>query len=159
MRRKDRELKELDAVFEVVKNCAVVHLAMVDEGKPYVVALNFGYDREGDELVLYFHSAAEGKKMDILRKNPAVYFQMDCVNEFIKGTAENPCSYCWRFDSVMGSGNVEFIENAEEKAYALNRIIQHLDKTEERFEFPPQRLAGTRVYRVRSGDITGKRHE
>ena len=59
----------------------------------------------------------------------------------------------------MGSGNVEFIENAEEKAYALNRIIQHLDKTEERFEFPPQRLAGTRVYRVRSGDITGKRHE
>ena len=84
MRRKDRELKDMNAIFEVIKNCSVAHVAMVDGGKPYVVALNFGYDRDGDELVLYFHSAYDGKKTDILRKNPAVYFQMDCVNEFIR---------------------------------------------------------------------------
>jgi nitroimidazol reductase NimA-like FMN-containing flavoprotein (pyridoxamine 5'-phosphate oxidase superfamily) len=41
---------------------------MVDDGKPYVVALNFGYDREGDDLILYLHSAMEGKKIDILKK-------------------------------------------------------------------------------------------
>ena len=35
---------------------------MVDHGKPYVVALNFGYERKGDSLVLYFHSACEGRK-------------------------------------------------------------------------------------------------
>lgn len=159
MRRKDREIKSLDDVFSVVKNCEVVHVAMVDDGKPYVVALNFGFDRKGDSLILYLHSAFEGRKMDILRKNPAVYFQMNCVNEFIKGTPENPCSYCWRFDSVMGSGRVEFISDEAEQKYALNRIIQHLDKTEKCFEFSPQRLSKTCTYRIVSSDITGKHHE
>ncbi len=159
MRRKDREIKNLDDIFSVVENCAVVHVAMVDDGRPYVVALNFGFERQGDSLILYLHSAREGKKMDILRKNPNVYFQMDCVNEFIRGTRENPCSYCWRFDSVMGSGQVEFITYEADKKHALNRIIQHLDKTAEEFDFPVQKLLHTCVYRIVSDDITGKHHE
>ncbi|MDD4564371.1 MAG: pyridoxamine 5'-phosphate oxidase family protein [Eubacteriales bacterium] len=159
MRRKDRELKDINAIFEVVKNCSVAHVAMVDEGKPYVVALNFGYERNNDELTLYFHGAYEGKKIDIFKKNPSVYFQMDCINEFIEGTLENPCDYCWRYDSVMGSGDVEFIENEAEKKHALNRIIQHLGKTEEHFDFPSQMFSKTCTYRVRSTDITGKHRE
>lgn len=159
MRRKDREIREIDAVFEVVKNCSVAHVAMVDDGKPYVVALNFGYERAGDELILYFHSAYEGKKMDILRGNPSVYFQMDCVNEFIAGSAENPCDYCWRYDSVMGSGKIEFIEDEAEKSDALNCLIRHLDKTAEQLEFPSKMLSKTCVYKLRSTDFTGKHHE
>ena len=52
MRRKDREIKNLDDIFSVVENCAVVHVAMVDDGRPYVVALNFGFERQGDSLIL-----------------------------------------------------------------------------------------------------------
>lgn len=159
MRRKDREIKEIDKVFDVVSKCAIARLAMVDEGKPYVVALNFGYDRVGDDLVLYFHSAMEGRKMTILKKAPDVYFEMDTVNEFIRGTEENPCSFCWRFDSVMGSGKVAFITGNDEKSYALNRIIQHLDKTGKSYAFPPNGLERTCVYKVVSTDITGKHHE
>ncbi len=158
MRRKDREIKNLDEVFAVVKNCQVVHVAMAEEGKPYVVALNFGFDRRGDDLVLYLHSAPEGRKMDILKKNPEVYFQMDCAGRLIKGKPGNPCSYSWEFESVMGSGQVEFIENEREQTYALNRIIQHLDNADSWFAFPPQMLAKTCVYRIVSGDFTGKRH-
>lgn len=93
------------------------------------------------------------------RLNPDVYFQMDCVNEFIKGTSERPCSYCWRYDSVMGSGQVEFVENLEEKTHALNRLIQHVGKTDEMFSFPAASFARTRVLRIKSNDITGKHHE
>lgn len=157
MRRKDRDIKYLDDVFSVVENCAVVHVAMVDDGRPYVVALNFGFDRQGDSLILYLHSAQEGKKMDILRKNPNVYFQMDCINELTRGTRENPCGYSWRFDSVMGSGQVEFLTDEEEKKHALNRMLQHLDKTGEPFDFPA--LSHICVYRIVSNDITGKHHE
>ena len=159
MRRTDREVKELDGVFDIVERCNVVHLGMVDHGKPYVVALNFGYERKGNELILYLHSAMEGKKIDILRKHPDVCFQMDCVNEFIKGTSERPCSYCWRYDSVMGSGQVEFVEDVEEKAHALNRLIQHVGKTSETFSFPPASLNRTCVLRISSSDFTGKHHE
>lgn len=159
MRRKDREVTDLNQIFEIVSHCNVAHVGMVENGKPYVVALNFGYERENDALILYFHSAYEGHKMDILRTNPNIYFQMDCVNEFITGSHENPCAYCWRYDSVMGSGNIEFIEKSEEKAHALNCIIRHLGKKEETFQFPEAKLKNTCVYRVCSTDITGKHHE
>ena len=145
--------------FDIVRRCNVVHLGMVDNGKPYVVALNFGYEREGDVLILYLHCAMEGRKIDILRNNPYVYFQMDCVNEFIEGTSERPCSYCWRYDSVMGNGQVEFVEDIQKKTHALNRLIQHVGKTDEMFSFPPASFARTRVLRIRSNDITGKHHE
>ena len=159
MRRKDRELKDITDVFKVIDNCTIVRLAMVDNGKPYVVALNFGYDRKGEDLILYFHSAMEGRKIDIWKKAPDVYFEMDTVNEFIRGTEQNPCSFCWRFDSVMGSGKVEFILDNDEKTYALNRIIQHLDKTDKAYVFPANRLERTCVYKVVSKDISGKHHE
>lgn len=59
----------------------------------------------------------------------------------------------------MGSGRVEFITDEAEQKYALNRIIQHLDKTEESFAFSPHMLSKTCTYRIVSNDITGKHHE
>ncbi len=158
MRRTDREIKNPDDIFPIIERCEVVHLAMTDGEKPYVVALNFGFDRQGDGLILYLHSAQEGRKIDLLKKNPSVCFQMDCAGRLVKGTPENPCSYSWKFCSVMGSGQVEFITDETQKKHALSRILQHLDRTETCFDFPPQAVSKTCVYRVVSHDITGKRH-
>lgn len=149
----------MNGVFAVVENCRICRLAMVDDGKPYLVALNFGYQRRGDDLVLYFHSAMEGRKMDIWRKAPEVWFEMDTVNEYIEGTPEKPCAYCWRFDSVMGSGRIEFITDPAEKKYALDKLIQHMDRSDKTFTYPEDMLARTCVYKVVSSDITGKHHE
>lgn len=159
MRRTDREVKDLDSVFDIIERCHVVHLGMVENGKPYVVALNFGYERSGDNLILYFHCAMEGRKIDILKENPNVYFQMDCVNEFIPGSAERPCAFCWRFDSVMGSGKIKFINDINEKNHALNKLIQHVGRTDEVFSFPAASLTRTCVLQVQSNDFTGKHHE
>lgn len=156
MRRKDREVTDLNRIFDIVGSCSVVHIGMADGGKPYVVAVNFGFERQGDALVLYFHSACEGRKTDILRENPNIYFQMDCANEPVFGSKENPCAFSFRYDSVMGSGQAEVIESAKEKNHALNCIIRHLSKTEETYEFPEAMLKRTCVYRVVSVDMTGK---
>lgn len=159
MRRKDREVTDLNQIFDIVSRCSVAHVGMTEHGKPYVVALNFGYERKGDSLILYFHSAYEGRKMEILKENPSVYVQMNCVDEFISGSHENPCAFCWRYDSVMGAGMVEFLETPEEKAHALNCMIQHLGKTEDCFQFPAEKLKRTCVYRVCIDAPTGKHHE
>ena len=159
MRRKDREIQNVEGVFDVVERCQSVHLGMVDKGKPYVVALNFGCDRQGDDMVLYLHSAQEGRKIDVLKENPEVCFQMDCVNEFIVGTDENPCAYCWRYDSVMGSGKAYFITDGEERKHALNRIIQHYAKTDKTFVFPPQMLDKTCTIKIVSSEYSGKHRE
>ncbi len=156
MRRKDREITDINAVFAIIERCKTIHLAMVDDGKPYAVTMNFGYRREGDALILYLHSACEGRKTDILRKNPTVFFQMDCNGEPIAGTAGNPCSYGWRYESVTGSGTAVFLEDDDEKTDALNRLLGHVAETAETFSFPPAALAKTCVFRIRSVDMIGK---
>lgn len=46
MRRKDREVTDLNQIFDIASRCSVAHVGMTDHGKSYVVALNFGYDRK-----------------------------------------------------------------------------------------------------------------
>ncbi len=132
---------------------------MVDHGKPYVVALNFGYERKGDSLVLYFHSACEGRKMEILKENPSVYVQMHCGDELISGSPEKPCAFSWRLSSVMGAGIVEFLETPEEKSHTLNCMIRHLAKAEDTLKFPAESLKHTCVYRVCIDTPTAKHRE
>lgn len=159
MRRSDREITDIDEVFRVIDDCPVVRLAMADGGKPYIVPLNFGYDRQGDTLTMYFHSAMEGRKMDIWRASPQVYFEMDTANEFVPAAEGDSCAWSWRFDSVMGSGEVEFITDVDGKTHALNRIIAHLGHSEKQYTFPEKMIERTCAYKVVSRDFTGKRHK
>lgn len=157
MRRKDREIQNTDDIFSVIEQCKTIHIAMVDDGMPYAAALNFGFERTGDTLVLYLHSALEGRKTDILKKNPNVFFQMDCSHELVIGASGNPCSFSWNYDSVTGSGQVTFLTEPAQKEHALNRILQCVGNLEEEFTFPEKMLENTCVWQIRSNDFTGKR--
>ena len=62
MRRKDRERSDPVWIDETLRRSDACHLALLDGGKPYVIPLNFGFERTGDgTLHLYFHCAKEGK--------------------------------------------------------------------------------------------------
>ena len=43
MRRKDREITDIEELLAVVSRCKVCRLAMAENNRPYVVPLNFGY--------------------------------------------------------------------------------------------------------------------
>lgn len=83
MRRSDREIKDFDEIIEVINKCDVCRLAINDGDYPYIVPMNFGLNIEDGKVVLYFHCASEGKKLELLRKNNKVAFEMDCGHEFI----------------------------------------------------------------------------
>lgn len=160
MRRKDLEITDFEKIIEIVSQCHTAHIGMVAKnGLPYVVAMNFGYERKDDMLILYFHSACAGTKIDILKANPNVFIEMDCINKLIPGGGERPCAYAWKYDSVTGSGQIEFIEDINQKSHALNCMIHHLDDQSEIFQFPPESLKRTCVFRVRMRELTGKHHE
>ena len=148
VRRKDREVTDLDQIFDIVDRCSVAHLGMAAHGKPYVVALNFGYERNKDELILYFHSAKEGRKIEILKENPEVCVQMHCSDALDPGKTGNPCAYGWRYDSVVGEGRVEFLEDLQEKTHALNCLMHHVGNMEEILHFPETMLEQTCVFRL-----------
>lgn len=60
MRRQDREIKDPEKILSIIAACPYCHLGFSDQGKPYVVPVNFGYAVEDGRTVFYFHGAREG---------------------------------------------------------------------------------------------------
>lgn len=159
MRRRDRELTEKSQIIEVIQQCSICRIGMWDEESkmPYVVPLNFGYEWEGEQPVFYFHSAKEGRKLNLLEKNPNVCFEMDCSHELVEGG--NACAYGYHFQSVMGEGSICKVEDEAEKKQALTRLMQSMTNTDtEEFVFMEQVLKSTTVLRLEVQNVSGKKN-
>jgi nitroimidazol reductase NimA-like FMN-containing flavoprotein (pyridoxamine 5'-phosphate oxidase superfamily) len=154
MRRKEREITDIEELLAVISRCKVCRLAMAENNRPYVVPLNFGYEYKNGELCLYFHSAQEGKKLDMLKKNPEVCFEMDGGHQLTKGP--EPCTYGFSYESIIGFGTVEFVEGEEEKSYGLNLLMKHQTGQDQDFVFEEPRLRAVAVYQVKARSFTGK---
>jgi nitroimidazol reductase NimA-like FMN-containing flavoprotein (pyridoxamine 5'-phosphate oxidase superfamily) len=148
MRRKDKEITDVAAIEAIIENARVCRLAMADGNTPYMVPLSFGYRDRG----LYFHSAPKGRKIDLLRKNPQVCFEFEAAVETI--TAEEACSWGMQYQSVIGFGRAEFIDDADGKRRALAIIMAQYD--EKRYTFPENTVNTTAVFRVTIASMSGK---
>lgn len=156
MRRKDREVNDINGIEEIVKSCKTCHVAMVDDGMPYVIPLSFGYEINDDVLTLYFHSAKEGRKIDILQKNNSVCFEMCNEGEAIYAK-ETPCNSGYYYSSVIGNGKVEFITDMNEKIKALTLLMKH--QTGADVAFNEEQADTVCVYKIASNDFSGKKKQ
>jgi uncharacterized protein len=148
MRRRDREIKDRKAIDDIIKRCRVCHLAMCDSGQPYVVPLNFGYDG----YFLYFHSAPEGKKIDIIRENNRVGFVFDILHEIVTGN--QACDWGAKYESVMGEGTAEIVDDLDTRKVALKCIMHQYGS--DAIDFSEEALKKTLLFRVRISAISGK---
>ncbi len=149
MRRKEKQITEQADVDDVIKGSRVCRLAMVDGNKPYVVPLNFGYAFP----YLYFHSASEGRKLDVIRKNPHVCFEFDHLEKLIKN--KEACEWGAAFKSVIGEGEAVLVTDIETKEKAMHCIMaQYSSRT---FEFPRESLERTAVIQVKISEMIGKK--
>jgi nitroimidazol reductase NimA-like FMN-containing flavoprotein (pyridoxamine 5'-phosphate oxidase superfamily) len=148
MRRKEKQITDTQQMEQILEQAQVCRLAMVDRGRPYVVPLNFGYrDRK-----LYFHSAAEGRKIDVLRANPHVCFEVD---EQVKiNKAAKACDWGVSYRSVIGTGIARLLETPAEKQTGLDIIMAHY--SDRSFDYPEEMLAETAVIQVTVDEMTGK---
>jgi nitroimidazol reductase NimA-like FMN-containing flavoprotein (pyridoxamine 5'-phosphate oxidase superfamily) len=148
VRRSEKEITDRNAIDAVIRQCQVCRLGLADGDAPYIVPLSFGYDGH----CLYFHCAAQGRKLDILRRNPRVCFEFDIVEGLIE--AEAPCGWGMRYRSVIGMGTVHFVEDPEAKHRALSRIMAQYASG--RFDFPEKVVDATVVFKVAVESVTGK---
>ncbi|RLC18093.1 MAG: pyridoxamine 5'-phosphate oxidase family protein [Deltaproteobacteria bacterium] len=148
MRRKEKEITDIKEIEKFLHQSNVCRLAMVDGDKPYMVPLNFGYH----DGCLFFHSAKEGRKIDLIKKNPNVCFEFDQLIKFKK--AKIACDWGVEYKSVIGSGKAQLLDDLEEKIEALNIIMaQYSDRM---FEYPEKMLEKTIVIKVQIDSMTGK---
>ena len=153
MRRKDREVSDIKEIIKILDTCKTASIAMVDDGIPYVVPLSYGYEIIDDKLILYFHSAMEGRKIETMKRNNMVCFTIFSEGEPLY--AETPCNSGYYYSSIIGNGVVEFLEKKEEKAEALRKMFLHQAGRD--VTFTEAQTASVCVFKVVSKDFTAKR--
>jgi nitroimidazol reductase NimA-like FMN-containing flavoprotein (pyridoxamine 5'-phosphate oxidase superfamily) len=148
MRRSEREIKDKTVIDTIIRQCLVCRLGLSDGEEPYIVPLCFGYDGQA----LYFHSASNGRKIDILRKNSRVCFEFD-IPEGMR-EAEQGCRWGIKYRSVIGFGTAEIVDDQECKRRALKIMMaQYSDKG---YIFPEDIVTKTAVIKVVIARVTGK---
>lgn len=155
MRRKDREVTDIGRIREIIASCDCCRLGFCDEGRAYVVPLDFGFVEGEGRCTLYFHGAQEGRKIDLIRKTGWASFEMDTGHEWVRGeTAQQNTS---RFQCVMGGGPVTLLETEEEKRAGLLAILAHVTG-EDRWEISGAALEKTLVFRLDVEELSCKVH-
>lgn len=150
MRRSDKEIKDPDEMDSILRHAPVCRIALIDNGCPYIVPVNFAVS--GNHL--YFHSAASGKKIDILRSNASVCFEVDIPGDLVRG--ETACRWGMQYKSVIGFGESFFIRTNDEKIRVLN-ILMKKYSGREGFCYSDEALDKVLLIGVRIEKMTGKR--
>lgn len=152
MRRRDREVTELNEIIHILETSQVLHLGLVDEGKPYIVPMNYGYCFEEDKLVFYVHGALEGRKLDVIRNNSNCCVQLECDHHMFEGKIA--CQYGFTYYSLMGFGHASIIEDPQAKMKALTYLMKTMTKQD--FAFTEKLVSIVSVIRIECDSYTTK---
>ena len=152
MTKRELQITDLHEIKAILDTAKVLRLGLAVNNEPYVVPMNYGYTLENGRLTLYLHSALRGKKLDMLRANPKVFFELDCDLKPFDGV--KPCQYGLSYSSIMGRGTAHIVEDVEEKM----RAMVHLMKTQtgKDFSFDEKLVSIVAVIRIDVEEYTAK---
>lgn len=153
MRRDEREISEIHVIEDIMQKADVCRIALANDNIPYIVTLNFGYNK-GPERRLYFHCATEGRKLEMIKKNNYVCFEMDTDHEIYEG--EKGCDWGMKFSSVIGFGNIYILIDRDKRIEGLNCIMAHYSDRKS-FSYNEKILGKTTILRLDIEEMTGKR--
>ncbi len=152
MRRKDKEITSRSEIDEIIHSAQVCRLAFAVDNRPYLIPVSFGYD----DTRLYVHTAKAGKKIDCIRANPYVCFELERDVQLI-ADASDPCKWTFTFESVIGYGQMVELTSEDEKRDGLNQIVKHY--CDDPRPLKPNTLSSLRVWRIAIDSVTGKRYK
>ena len=134
--------------------CETCVIGLNDNGYPYLVPMNFGIDIEDEQVYLYFHSANDGKKIDLIKKDNRATFEMDCEHNFTLYEEKMSCAK--GYASVIGHGTFEFVEEDKRKE-AFKILVRHYH--DEDLEINKEKITKTTLLRLKVNDMIGKRRK
>lgn len=155
MRRNDREVTDPARIEDIISRCACCRIGFYDDGEVYIVPLSFGYEAKGDAYVFYFHGAREGRKLDLIRKNPRVGFEMD--TDYALHEADAACGYSARFQSVIGNGVMSIVSEAGEKKRGLSLLMEH-NTGKSGWSFDDRAVSAVAVFKLEVTKLSCKEH-
>ena len=152
MTKRERQITDEAQIMDILDKGKVLHLGLAVDNEPYVVPMNYGYTKENGKLVMYLHSAVRGKKLDMIRANPKVFFEIDC--DLVPFESELPCQYGLAYSSVMGKGIARIVDDVEEKKKAMSILMK--TQTGKDFTFEDRLVSIVAVIRIDVEAYTAK---
>lgn len=125
MRRKVFESNSASLFQEILDRAPIGELGLVDdEGFARIIPVNFAFA----EGAIYFHGALAGEKFELLRKGPKATFLAYQAYAAIPSTVlskdGSACPATIFYRSAYAKGRGSLVEGAEEKAMALQRLME-----------------------------------
>jgi hypothetical protein len=150
MRRKEKEITDIRQIEDILNQADICRLGLTDNQQPYIVPLNFGYK----DNCLYFHCAKEGKKLDIIKKNHHVCFEVEVDTKLVYD--EEACKCTMHYKSVIGTGTAKILYEENDKMKALDLIMKHyVDK--DTFTYSEKAVQAVVIIKVEINEMTGKK--
>lgn len=150
--RRELEITDINEIKSILDKALIAHIGLVDGDEPYVIPMNYGYTLENKKLTIYLHGAKKGRKIDILRVNPKVFFEAECDMQPFEG--EVACKYGMAYSSIMGKGIAEIVEDVEEKKTAMSVIMK--TQTGKDFTFEDKMVSFVNIIRIDVSAYTAK---
>ncbi len=123
MHKSEQELKDSEEIQAIISQGKYVTLSLCREDEPYIVTLNYGYDRA--KGALYFHTALKGLKLEFVEVNPRVCGTVVEDRGYVAGR----CDHAYR--SVILYGTLCRVTDLEEKKHGMQVMLTHLEERPE----------------------------
>ena len=153
MTRREQQVTDINEIIEILDKSKVVHVGMIDGDEPYVVPMNYGYILEDGKPVIYLHGARRGRKIDAIKANPKVFYEMCCDITPFEG--EVACKYGITYASIMGRGLATLVEDVEEKKKALSILMK--TQTGKDFTFEDKLTTVVSIIKIDTLEFTAKK--
>jgi len=118
------EIKSKEKIIEFLSSQQTGRVASIDEnGFPQIIPMNFVFIND----VVYMHSHIKGEKLDNIRRNQKVGFEVDKSLEFLPSYFSDPTDASLAdtlYISVVMKGNGSIVLDKEEKTIALNGLME-----------------------------------
>lgn len=155
MRRKELAVTDPQQICSILSSCDCCRLGLSDEGRVYIVPMNFGFTQQDGRFRLYFHSAKEGRKVRLLTQNECAAFELDCNHQ--QKTASSACENTTCYQSITGFGRVHFLTQLEEKRQGLLYILRQTTGQTD-WEIPDEALHSVCVFVLEADELSCKQH-
>ena len=152
MTKREYQITDEQEIRRILDAAKVLRLGIAVDNVPHIVPMNYGYTMENGELKLYLHSAVRGNKLDLLRSNPNVCFELDCDHEPFEGRV--PCQYGLAYSAISGRAKAVFVEDVADKEAAMSILMK--TQTGRDFAFNERLVSIVAVIRLDVTEYTAK---
>ena len=158
MRRKDREVRDLQQIYDILRRCDTITLGMNGGIAPYVIPMTFACELKDGKIIVYFHSARGGRKWEILQRDPHVCVEAHLYYKVVSEVNEKFGSVTAKYESVVGTGIAELVEDQAEKVAAFRLMMGQYKQS----GFPVESCQGMKnceVFKLVLTEVSGKRNK